>query len=240
MTDLRATIAPKSDQLNADDLIGRALTIKVTGVKLCAEPDQPIAINFEGDNGKPYKPCKSMRRVLVQIWGSDGNAFVGRRMRLYRDDKVQFGGMAVGGIRISQMSDMAGPVTMALTATRANRKPYTVQPLPAEQGTVDMRRNLDAEAEAAAAQGMPAYEAFWKGLAADDRKALLSGHEARKATAAAVGAPPSSSSTESAANALQACTSLQEFNKVLDALPIDVCREIGAEALDEMRSKLEG
>ncbi|WP_437870906.1 hypothetical protein ACSD7O_14290 [Methylorubrum extorquens] len=141
MTDLSQTIAPKSDQLNADDLIGGPRTIRVTGVSKMREPDQPIAINFEGDGGKPYKPGKSMRRVLVRVWGSDGMAYVGRRMTLYRDDTVQFGGVAVGGIRISHMSDITSAITMALTVTRANRKPFTVKPLPAEQ-----RRDSDKPA----------------------------------------------------------------------------------------------
>lgn len=133
MADLSTTIAPKSDQLNADDLIGRpSLTIKVTKVSLCKEPEQPIAINFEGDGGKPYKPGKSMRRVLVMVWGSDGNAYVGRSMRLFRDEKVLFGGQAVGGIRISHMSHIDKDVTMALTASKSNRRPFTVHPLPAE------------------------------------------------------------------------------------------------------------
>ena len=129
MTDLRKTIIPKSDQLNADDLIGQTMTIRVTKVSLLTEADQPIAINFEGDNGKPFKPCKSMRRVMVTVWGPDGNAYIGRSMTLYRDEKVMFGGLAVGGIRISHMTDIDAPVTMALTATRANKKPYTVKPL---------------------------------------------------------------------------------------------------------------
>lgn len=132
MTDLTRTIAPKSDQLNADDLIGRTLTIKVTRVSLLTEADQPVAINFEGDNGKPYKPCKSMRRVLVTLWGGDGNAFAGRRMTLFRDDTVMFGGAPVGGIRISHMSDIEGDKRIMLTATRASRKPFLVKPLPAE------------------------------------------------------------------------------------------------------------
>lgn len=129
MTDISGTIAPKSDQMNADDLIAGPRTITVTKVLLCGEPDQPVAIHFEGDQGKPYKACKSMRRVLVHIWGPDANKYVGRRMTLYRDDKVMFGGVAVGGIRISHMSGIDKPVTMALTATRANRKPFTVAPL---------------------------------------------------------------------------------------------------------------
>ena len=129
MNDLRPTIVPKSDQLNADDLIGRTLTVKIAAVRLTVEADQPVALNYEGDDGKPYKPCKSMRRVLVTVWGPDGNAYVGRSMTLYRDEKVQFGGMAVGGIRISHMSNLDQPMTMALTASRASKRPFTVQPL---------------------------------------------------------------------------------------------------------------
>lgn len=66
---LADTIIPKSDQLNADDLITGSLTVKVTAVKGSSEPQQPVSIHYEGDNGKPYKPCKSMRRVLVSAWG---------------------------------------------------------------------------------------------------------------------------------------------------------------------------
>ncbi|MGH1574319.1 hypothetical protein ACRAWG_31315 [Methylobacterium sp. P31] len=133
MTDLSQTITPKSDQLNADDLIGGPRTIKVTRVSAMREPDQPIAVYFEGDGGKPYKPCKSMRRVLVRVWGTDGSAYTGRRMTLYRDDAVQFGGAAVGGIRISHVSHIAQPVTMPLTVTRASRRPFTVKPLAEER-----------------------------------------------------------------------------------------------------------
>ena len=129
MTNVASTIAPKSDQMNSDDLIGGPRTIKVTRVSLL-DGEQPVGINFEGDGGKPFKPCKSMRRVLVQIWGSDGNAYAGRSMTLYRDEDVQFGGMKVGGIRISHMSHIDGQRTLALTATRGNKKPFVVKPLP--------------------------------------------------------------------------------------------------------------
>jgi hypothetical protein len=127
--DLTPTITPKSDQLNADDLIGEPITIKVTGLKGTNEPTQPIAISYQGDNGKPYKPCKSMRRILVSCWGANGAEYVGRSMTLYRDNEVAFGGIKVGGIRISHLSHIEGPLTLALTVTRASRKPYTVQPL---------------------------------------------------------------------------------------------------------------
>lgn len=130
MIDMGQTIAPKSDQLNADDLIAGPMTITVTRVSAVpSSSDQPVDIHFQGDGGKPYKPCKSMRRVMVAMWGADATRYVGRRMTLYRDPEVMFGGMKVGGIRISHMSHIDGPRTMALTATRASRKPYTVKPL---------------------------------------------------------------------------------------------------------------
>ncbi len=141
MTDLGTTIAPKSDQLNADDLLVEPKTIRIT--KVSADPgskEQPIAIYYDGDNGKPYKPCKSMRRVLVQVWGRKGDDYVGRRLTLYRDPSVLFGGVAVGGIRISHMSDIDRRMELILTASRASRKPFTVDPIEPEQKANGKRR----------------------------------------------------------------------------------------------------
>jgi len=163
MTDVSKTIAPKSDQLNSDDLIGGPLTIKVTRVNANeGSPEQPINVYFEGDGGKPYRPCKSMRRVMVHVWGKDGAAYVGRSLTLYRDAEVQFGGVKVGGTRISHMSDIQSPQTMALTATRANRKPFTVQPLKAEPKP-DPKAEQAAldEAREAAGNGVQAFTVWW-------------------------------------------------------------------------------
>lgn len=130
MTDLSKTIEPKTDQINADDLIAGPKTIKITRVSACpSSAEQPIAIYFEGDNSKPYKPYKSMRRVLVNLWGADGGEYVGRSMTLYRDDKVVFGGLAVGGVRISHLSHIEREMTLVLTASKASRKPFIVKPL---------------------------------------------------------------------------------------------------------------
>jgi hypothetical protein len=159
MTDLSLTIAPKSDQLNSDDLIGGPMTIRITKVSACPDSvEQPIAIYFDGDNGKPYKPCKSMRRVMVHVWGKDGLQYPGHSMTLYRDPKVTFGGLAVGGIRISHMSHIEAEVTMALTATRANRKPFTVRPLAAS--TRPARENGTQRAKpASSAKATPRFSA---------------------------------------------------------------------------------
>lgn len=130
MVDMSQTIAPKSDQLNADDLIGGPRTITVTRVTGNeGNAEQPVNCFFEGDDGKPFRPCKSMRRVMVKLWGPDASKYAGRSMTLYRDPKVKWGGMEVGGIRISHMTGLDKPETMALTASKQARKPYTVQPL---------------------------------------------------------------------------------------------------------------
>lgn len=130
--DMSTTIAPKSDQLNADDLISGPRTITITRVS--ANPagngaDQPVNVYFEGDGNKPFRPCKSMRRVMVHCWGKDAQQYAGRSMTLYRDPEVTWGGMKVGGIRISHMSHLDKPEVMALTATQKQRKPYRVEPL---------------------------------------------------------------------------------------------------------------
>ena len=41
---------------------------------------QPIHISFEGDNNKPYKPSKGMRRVLVQLFGDESDNFIGKKL----------------------------------------------------------------------------------------------------------------------------------------------------------------
>ena len=127
--DMTQFVVPKSDQFNADDLVAGPRTIRITKVSGTSNADQPVAIYFDGDDGKPYKPCKSMRRVLISGWGVDAAEYVGRSMTLYRDPKVIFGGIAVGGIRISHMSHLSAPLKLALTVTKAKRAPYEVSPL---------------------------------------------------------------------------------------------------------------
>ncbi|MFC6792733.1 hypothetical protein ACFQE0_26135 [Methylobacterium komagatae] len=165
---------PRARSSNADDLIGGPRTIRITKVARSTEPDQPIAINFEGDGGKPYLPCKSMRRVLVTVWGNDGNAYVGRSMTLYRDDKVLFGGIAVGGIRISHMTDLEREMTLALTVTKARRAPYVVKPLRVEQAAAPKRTKADlfADARAKAREGSFALDEWRAGLPDRARAAL--------------------------------------------------------------------
>lgn len=131
MTDLSLTIEPKVDQLTADALIGGPITVKITNVTGNDDPAQPISIHYEGDNGMPFKPCKTQRRVLVHVWGKDGKQYAGRSLTLYRDPTVAFGGLVVGGVRISHMSNISSDVVLAVTAKRGSKKPVTIKPLKA-------------------------------------------------------------------------------------------------------------
>ena len=128
--DMSLTVTPKSDQTNADDLIAGPRTITITRVNANeGNVEQPVNVYFDGDNGKPFRPCKSMRRVMIAVWGVDTKDYVGRSMTIYRDPEVTWGGMKVGGIRISHMSHMDGEQVLALTATKSSRKPFKVRPL---------------------------------------------------------------------------------------------------------------
>lgn len=142
MNDMTAVIAPKSDQWNADDLIAGPMTITIREVRIRAGEEQPVSIYVDGSD-KAYRPCKSMSRALVQMWGPDASRYIGRSLTLYRDPKVRFGKDEVGGIRISHATHIDGPQKLMLTATRGQRKPFLVEPLQIEQAEDAARKWAD-------------------------------------------------------------------------------------------------
>lgn len=178
MSDMTLTTEAKSDQLNFDSFPpGVSRTIKITRVDVKPGADQPCDVHFEGMNGRVYRPSKGMRRVMVHVWGKDSAAYVGNSMTLYGDPDVQFGGAKVGGIRISHMTGIQKPVTIALTATRANRKPFTVKPLVTTTEPEFDQEKLLNDSDVAANLGLEAYKAFFGGLGKAERAFLLPRHE---------------------------------------------------------------
>lgn len=121
------SIVPKSDQLNAEDLLGGPITVTVTDVKQ-GTAEQPLAIIIDGER-QPYKPCKTMRKVLVYCWSDQAANWIGKRLTLYADPDVKWAGVAVGGIRISHLSGIESQVMLMLSETKGKRKPITVKPL---------------------------------------------------------------------------------------------------------------
>lgn len=128
--DITEAAAPKSDQINADDLMSgpRVVTIVETRKGSAEQPVEIVTAEF--GPRRPYRPGKSMIRVLINAWGAEASDYAGRRMMIYRDPEISFGSDKVGGIRISHMSDIDKKLTLALTITRGKRKPYVVEPLP--------------------------------------------------------------------------------------------------------------
>lgn len=160
MNDMSRVTIPRSDQINADSPL-LPITVTVKGVTITGGQEQPVTIELV-ETPLYFRPCKSMSRVLVAAWGANAGKYAGRSMTLYCDPTVQFGGMAVGGIRISHMSHIEKAQTMALTASKAKRKPFTVQPL--------MQTLMDA-ATLIEAYGLAETIQVWNDIETDRAKA---------------------------------------------------------------------
>jgi hypothetical protein len=113
-----------------------------------------------------------MSRLLVAAWGPDAKEYVGRCMTLYRDPTVKWAGMEVGGIRISHLSHLDAAMTMALTATKGSRKPYTVKPLVVAEA-------IDWAARIKACTTLEELGKVWQ--ACTDKKAMTDLKDERKA-----------------------------------------------------------
>lgn len=168
VSNLNDTIIPKSDQLNADQLIGGPITVRVTSVRRGSGDEQPVTVHYEGEAGRPYKPCLTMRKVLIFAWGEDGSQWAGRLMTLYNKRDVKWGGVEVGGIRISHLSHVEGDIKLSLAATRGKKEPIIIKRLDASDPVQASRVKLDA----AARKGIEALKATWAAIPADHKRAI--------------------------------------------------------------------
>ena len=128
--DISESLAANSAQQNADEYLAGPKTVTVSEVKK-GSAEQPVDVHLVEFPGKPFKPAKSVRRVLAAAWGTDASQWAGRRLTIYCDPEVRYAGKAVGGLRVSHVSHIDKPVTVALTVTRGKREPFTVKPLAA-------------------------------------------------------------------------------------------------------------
>lgn len=173
--DVSDTIVAKSDQLNADDLVGGPITVTIAGVKRVNE-DQPIAIQISGGH-QPFKPCKTMRRALVFAWGKDSTQWVGRSLCLVRDPTVKWAGEAVGGIRIQAMSHIASRLELSLAVSKGKKAKVVIEKLAATES-----KTSPQPAENALTASFNAMKAKWKSrredrgmtVAVDDFRGFIS------------------------------------------------------------------
>ena len=127
--DITESLAANSAQQNYDEYLAGPKTVTVAEVTQ-GTVEQPVNVELVEFPGKPFKPAKSVRRVLAAAWGTDASKWTGRRLTIYGDPSVRYGGKEVGGLRVSHVSHIDKPITVALTVTRGKRAPFTVQPLP--------------------------------------------------------------------------------------------------------------
>ncbi len=141
--DYGETLKAKSDQLNADDLIGGPITARITRATKGAM-DQPLVLHLEGGH-QPWKPCKTMRRLLAAATGSTStSAVVGRFVTLYRDPTVKWAGKEEGGIRLSHMSGIDRTVRVRLAVSKGKKDTFEVRPLAEPRQEGQATASLDA------------------------------------------------------------------------------------------------
>lgn len=126
--DIANSLAPRSDQINADDLVAGPMTVTIRKV-VGGKAEQPFDFLVE-ETDRAFRPAVTMRRLIAAAWGTNGDEYVGRRLTIYRDPDVMFGKDKVGGIRISHMSHIDKRLEIKLQTTRGKRSLFVVDPLP--------------------------------------------------------------------------------------------------------------
>lgn len=142
--DVSGLIKAKSDQVNADDLIGGPITVRIEAVKITGG-EQPVTIRISGGH-MPVRPSKTMLRILAAAWGTNAAEWVGRWMTLHRDETVKWAGEAVGGIRPIALSHIDKPMTLSLATSKGKKSTHkiaVIRPQDARQ-TGAATANLDA------------------------------------------------------------------------------------------------
>lgn len=167
--DISDTLAPKSDQLDAVDLATTGpQTFTIVDVDR-GNTEQPVQFKL-AEFPRVWRPGKSMRRVLAAAWGVDAAVYVGRRVRLYCDPNVKFGGIAVGGTRIAALSHIDKPLSVPLLVTKGKSAVFTVQPLP-DEPTPTPSATLSAD-EIAASTDVAWLRETWK-VAGPEQRARI-------------------------------------------------------------------
>lgn len=126
--DISDSLAANSNQQNYDEFLAGPKTVTVSEVKK-GSAEQPVEVHLVEFPGKPFKPAKTVRRLLAKVWGTDASQWAGRRLTIYGDPEVRYGGKAVGGLRVSHVSHIDKPVEVLLTESRGKKRSHTVHPL---------------------------------------------------------------------------------------------------------------
>ena len=155
--ELVKSVEPDSSQLNADDLASGPITVTISGVWR-GNKDQPIQVALVGHD-RVYRPCKSMRRILIASFSDEPKKWVGQRMTLFCDPEVLWAGVKVGGIRISHLSGISEPRVFMLTKSRGKREEVTIRPI-ATPTSEEQKYISDATEELATASSLDVLKGY--------------------------------------------------------------------------------
>ena len=129
MTDISHTLLAKSDQLNAADIMGAEKILTITSVDV-KSGDQPVTVHYDGESGRPWKPCLTVRRILSQIWTTDSGKWVGQSVAVHRDATVKWAGEPHGGIRPHAATGLDSTLIVKLKEERGGKpKAFEIKPL---------------------------------------------------------------------------------------------------------------
>jgi hypothetical protein len=232
MNDMSQVIIPKSDQISADDFIAGPITYRIDSVEIRAGTEQPVSIHLAGEP-RAWKPCKSMSRVLVAAWGPDANVYKGRSVTLYRDPTVKWGGMEIGGIRVSHMSHIERDMLLQLTATKGKRAPHIVKPITGDTGAKQLTID-DARTAITQAASLDDLKKVWSAKtmapfrdelqdALDERKAALAFEHAQEATETVTPeTDPAQAKADEIIAAAAKCEVIADLNNVKDDYALDI------------------
>lgn len=164
--DITDALAPKSDQLDAVELVApRTFTID-TGSRLGNREGQAVVEVRLVDFPRVWRPSKGMLDAIVAVWGTNAKEWAGNQITLYNDRDVTFGKDKVGGIRIAAMSGIDKPTTVQIRGRGqgARKQPWRIDPIaaPAPAPQVDVAAETDVDA----------LRAAWQGADPDTRKAI--------------------------------------------------------------------
>lgn len=130
MTDIAHTLLAKSDQLNAADIMGTEKILTITGVDVKQSGDQPVVIHYADEQGRPWKPCLTVRRILSQLWTTESEKWVGQSVAVHRDPTVKWAGEPHGGIRPHAATGLDATVIVKLKEERGGKpKAFEIKPL---------------------------------------------------------------------------------------------------------------
>lgn len=131
MPDVSEVLAPNSQQLDNIELRGKGpqvFTVARVDVRTPGT-DQPLIVHLV-EFPRPWKPGKTMGRVLAHCWGRESDNWPGKQVELYADESIKFGNETPGGTRISRVSHIDKPQQVPVLLSQGRPGFYKVEPLP--------------------------------------------------------------------------------------------------------------